>query len=85
MLILYKPFKFSDLVYADNNIYVGRYSNSDLELKVIESRLPKLYNLYFVDTTLYKYVTETCYEKTEAEIEVIINQAIGKFRHVSTI
>jgi len=88
MLVLYKlyKFKFSDLVYRDPNIYVGRYSNSHFGIQVeTQSTSPKLYNLYFVNTTRYNNTTEARYEKTEAEIEVILNQAIRIFRHVNTI
>jgi len=95
MLVLYKPykFKFSDLVYAGSNIYVGwfndpnidRYKYGDIDIQVLSiTTVPNLYDVYLYNTTTNKY-RPIMLKKTEAEIEFYVNTRIIELRHANTI
>jgi len=88
MLILYKScgFKFSDVEFIPNNTTMGHYRNNDINVLVHRKTTspPDLYyvEIYYKKLNIYRKTTLT---KNEAEIEVIVNQAMSIFRHVNTI
>jgi len=85
MLVFYKPFKFSDIVFERWGRMVGQYKKNPLDMTVYRlSTVPDLYDVSLHDFHLYNN-TLYMYKKTEAEIEVYVNETIKASRRVNTI
>jgi len=83
MLILYKPFRFSDIKFTEIDQNVGYYKKNRFFITVIRvSTSPDLYDFYICSEMRDDKVA---IKVTEAEIEAYVNKTIMVSKHVSTI
>jgi len=90
VLILYKPFRFSDVEFETSGRVVGYYNKNPFDITVNRvSTSPDLYDVLLYDFDLYymrrDIFQKIMFRKTEAEIEAYINTRIFEFRHANLI
>jgi len=85
VLILYKPFKFSNFEFETSERYIGHYSigNTIIQVRRIDNSLD-LYHCYFYNIALGEEA-KRIYAKTPAQIEVFVDTKISELRHANIL